>query len=391
MNDRLMRGAPLGAVGVPSANGWMDTATFVKYLHHFIKHVKPSPSSPCMLILDGHGSHKSLEAVTLAKENGITLITIPPHTSHKLQPLDVSFYSPLKTRYNREVDKWMTANPGKRVTDYDIAELFAHAYEATASIDKAKSGFEKTGIFPYNPDVFSDEDYLSSAVTERRELGEPATDTENSSEIEVIVESITGMSSVPSSSAQPTDVAPSDSEGRSSADAFVITQQPSATPIAVSSQKISHQLPNKPEKHPSKLKSDQQRHKVHTTETAADSVAYGQKKKTGICLRRGVKPPQAGAHKVTSFTQMQRPQRSTVQKRWSTSSVKNKSYASRPPTAMHLRPPLPRAPKWLNGQPGLHTAASSPSSTLKLDKPENNPLNPHATGKQFFLCAYETC
>jgi DDE superfamily endonuclease len=84
MNDRLMRGVPLDAVGVPSANGWMDTSTVVKYFHHFIKHVKPSPSSPCLLILDGHGSHKSLDAVTLAEENDITLITIPSPTSHKL-------------------------------------------------------------------------------------------------------------------------------------------------------------------------------------------------------------------------------------------------------------------------------------------------------------------
>lgn len=169
MNDRLMRGAPEGSVGVPSPSGWMDSTIFVKYLNHFIHHVKPSPSNQCLLILDGHVSHKSLAAITLAKENCITMITIPPHTSHRLQPLDVTFFGPLKNRYNRELDKWMLANPGKRVTEYDIAELFASAYEATASLDKAKSGFRKTGIFPYNEDVFTEEDFLPSAVTEREQ------------------------------------------------------------------------------------------------------------------------------------------------------------------------------------------------------------------------------
>ena len=41
-------------------------------------------------MFDGHVSHKSLEAIRLAKEHGITLLTLPPHTSHRLRPLDVN-------------------------------------------------------------------------------------------------------------------------------------------------------------------------------------------------------------------------------------------------------------------------------------------------------------
>src|SRR6218665_2257689 len=90
MSDHLMRGAPPGAVGVPSASGWIDRDIFVKYLHHFAQHVKPSVSSRVLIVFDGHVSHKSLEAIRLAKEHGITLLTLPPHTSHRLQPLDVN-------------------------------------------------------------------------------------------------------------------------------------------------------------------------------------------------------------------------------------------------------------------------------------------------------------
>ena len=185
MNKNLMKSAPYGAVGVPSPKGWMDTDIFVKYLKHFISYVKPSESHPCLMILDGHASHKSLEAVTLAKENNITLLTIPPHTSHKLQPLDVSFFGPLKKRYNRELDKWTVSNPGKRVTDYEIAELFARAYEAVASIDKAKTGFGKTGIFPFNPDVFQEEEFQPSQVTEREQSSQDDTTDDLSLEINV--------------------------------------------------------------------------------------------------------------------------------------------------------------------------------------------------------------
>lgn len=54
----------------------------------------------------------------------------------------------------------MVANPGKRVTVYEIAELFAHAYESTVSLEKAKSEFRRTCIFPYYPYVFTDKDFF---------------------------------------------------------------------------------------------------------------------------------------------------------------------------------------------------------------------------------------
>jgi len=33
---------------------------------------------------------------------------LPPHTTHRMQPLDRTFYGPLKAHYNTECDKWMT-------------------------------------------------------------------------------------------------------------------------------------------------------------------------------------------------------------------------------------------------------------------------------------------
>lgn len=167
MNDRLMKGAPAGATGAVSDNGWIDRNLFVKYLHHFVKHVNPSESNRVIIIFDGHASHKSLEAVEFAKEHNITLITLPPHTSHKLQPLDVAFFGPLKTNYNRAIDNWMTTHHGQRVTAYDVAEIFGPAYLKTACAEKAVSGFSATGIFPYNADIFSDTDFAPSAVTEQ--------------------------------------------------------------------------------------------------------------------------------------------------------------------------------------------------------------------------------
>ena len=128
--------------------------------------MKPSADNRQLLIFDGHVSHKSLEVIELARKNHIELICLPPHCSHKMQPLDRVFFGPLKSRYSAEIDRWMLNHPGKRVTLYEIGELFGRAYETTASMQKCVSGFKCTGIFPFNPDIFSDEAFASSNVTE---------------------------------------------------------------------------------------------------------------------------------------------------------------------------------------------------------------------------------
>lgn len=94
-------------------------------MEHFIKHVKSLPEQKILPLLGGHQSHKTIEVIDLARARNITMITLPPHTSHRLQPLDVTFFGPLRTLYNREIDHWMLRNPGKQVSDYDIVDIFA--------------------------------------------------------------------------------------------------------------------------------------------------------------------------------------------------------------------------------------------------------------------------
>ena len=52
---------------------------------------------PWLLLMDGHSLHYNLEPVTMAKENGVILFTLVPHTTHEMQPLDTAVYAPLKT------------------------------------------------------------------------------------------------------------------------------------------------------------------------------------------------------------------------------------------------------------------------------------------------------
>ena len=60
----------------------------------FVKCIQPS--RPVLLLLDGDSSHYNLEAIKFAAENKIILFCLPPHATHVAQPLDVSFFGPLK-------------------------------------------------------------------------------------------------------------------------------------------------------------------------------------------------------------------------------------------------------------------------------------------------------
>ena len=167
MNTTLLKGAPEGTVGFPSPNGWIDKNLFIEWMHHIIKHVKPTPDDIHLIVMDGHNSHKSLELIDLARANGVEILILPPHTTHRLQPLDAVFFKPLTDNYNIAADHWMVSNAGKRISFYEIASLFCTAYQKTATIAKASSAFRCTGIWPFNPDVFDSNVFAPSSVTDR--------------------------------------------------------------------------------------------------------------------------------------------------------------------------------------------------------------------------------
>lgn len=160
-SPQLERDGPPGAVYTCSTNGWTNEQIFLTWLQHFIKFTKPTAEKQILLIMDNHNSHATLEAYEIAKKNYITMLSIPPHSSHRLQPLDVTFFGPLKTAYRRECDMYIKSRNMIKITPYDIAGLFNKAYSKIASLDKGISGFKTTGIFPMDPSVFSDEDFIA--------------------------------------------------------------------------------------------------------------------------------------------------------------------------------------------------------------------------------------
>ena len=160
---------PPGTLNLCQENGWMTGQNFHEWLKHFVTYAAPTSDNKVLLLIDGHSSHKYYEAVRFARENGVILMCFPPHCTHRLQPLDVVFYGPLKTYFNQETTRWLKNHPGRAVTQFQISGLLNAAYGKAATAGIATSGFRQTGIVPFNAEIFPDHLYAPADVTDQPE------------------------------------------------------------------------------------------------------------------------------------------------------------------------------------------------------------------------------
>ncbi|XP_018405552.1 PREDICTED: uncharacterized protein LOC108781928 [Cyphomyrmex costatus] len=189
MQSYFMDSAPPTAGAACTESGWFQQPEFVKYLHHFIKYTNASADNKILLAIDNHISHLSIEAIDLAMDNGITMVSFPPHCSHKMQPLDVSIYGPVKGYYRTAVKDWQIANAGKAVEIRHIPGLACKALDQALTPANIKAGFTATGICPLNRNIFGSSDFVQAAQSDQRQtatLIERASDKENQRRICVL-------------------------------------------------------------------------------------------------------------------------------------------------------------------------------------------------------------
>jgi hypothetical protein len=85
---------------------WITILLFKEFLSFFNKSILGGVSfkNQHLLFLDGYGSHVTLEVIEQVKDFGLDMITLPSHTSHSLQPLNVSCFKPFKTPFRKVRD-----------------------------------------------------------------------------------------------------------------------------------------------------------------------------------------------------------------------------------------------------------------------------------------------
>ena len=128
---------------------------------------KIPPSQPVLLVLDGHGSHITIDVTEFAQSNNIHLLCLLSHTSHILQPLDVGVFKYLKSFFSKACRQYMAKNPGCVITEDVLASVVASTIAQLDTPLNLLGGFKKAGIYPFNPGEVSDRQLAPSKVLKK--------------------------------------------------------------------------------------------------------------------------------------------------------------------------------------------------------------------------------
>jgi hypothetical protein len=106
---------------------------------------------PRVLICDGFGTHETLEILEFALQYQIILCRLPSHTSHKLQPCDISIFGPLEAAYRDQVERLERGGVGTIGKEH-FAMLYCHARQIALTSRNIRAGWAKAGLFPFCPE-----------------------------------------------------------------------------------------------------------------------------------------------------------------------------------------------------------------------------------------------
>ena len=123
-----------------------------------------NPDYPIVIFFDGHGSHVTVRMIELARKCGVHLFCLPPHTTHKLQPLDVGVFGPLQRAWRKNCEEF-SAIWGRGITKPEFIKEYMKVREDTFTPELITTAWRKTGLYPFNPNVFTELDYSPSYMT----------------------------------------------------------------------------------------------------------------------------------------------------------------------------------------------------------------------------------
>lgn len=162
-----------------SEKGYMTEKTFyiwafmfVTWLTGYRATVLPESlqKANVLLVIDGCLAHGAPEAMHLFAKHNVTVLVLPAHTSHLLQPFDVVLAAPLKASFrhflSEEKAKLRNAPLTKAAkTRLILVRAFIRSWRTVATPENCARSFEAVGIFPLSPFVVLNSPFVTDAKT----------------------------------------------------------------------------------------------------------------------------------------------------------------------------------------------------------------------------------
>ena len=103
------------------------------------------------MILDGHGSHITVDFISHCRKHKVLLLRLIPHTSHLCQPLDVGLFGPLKRTLSVKIQPLIQTEVS-RIHKPEWLTAFIQARQTAFSHSNVLGGWRGAGLFPFNPE-----------------------------------------------------------------------------------------------------------------------------------------------------------------------------------------------------------------------------------------------
>jgi len=98
-----------------------------------------------------------------AIENNIGLHLLPPHTTHRLQPLDVGVFGPLQRKWQERCDE-IISETNTEVPRSQFVKQYMDVRNEVFTPELIQSAWKKAGIWPMDPNRFTETDFAPSKL-----------------------------------------------------------------------------------------------------------------------------------------------------------------------------------------------------------------------------------
>ena len=141
---------------------------FVAWLSGYRAAVLPDEikGANILLVMDGCHAHRCPEALRLFRMHNVTVLLLPSHTTHLLQPFDILIASSLKSHFRRFLfeekkaikQREMSKAARSRIV---LVKAFLRAWKIAASPAMCTRSFEVAGFFPLCPSRVLESPFVS--------------------------------------------------------------------------------------------------------------------------------------------------------------------------------------------------------------------------------------
>lgn len=157
-HHRFVENGPADCVGIGNATGSMTDEALVGFVKHLLKYARPSDPSPVLLIMDNScAAHLSVPLLDFCKSEAVSLLSLPPHCTQKLQPLDHPIAKSFSDCCRISMDEWLKRCPGKKMTVHDLPAIIKEPLLAAMTSSSVIAGFARTGVYPFVAQKFDSE------------------------------------------------------------------------------------------------------------------------------------------------------------------------------------------------------------------------------------------